>query len=110
MTLEHIFEAVPTTPRLTAEQLAHAEASRESCAVVAHVTGLHGLVAALGDTKEALSTEMFTLADSSWTLAVQQIDVVGLTADFSGEAHISRGAIAVDCESRLYYLPSLLAV
>ena len=98
MTLEHIFQPVPTTPRLTSQQLALAEANRQACGVVAHVTGLHGLVAAFSDTKEALSTESFFLAGSSWTLAIQQTDSVGLAAESTHEAHISRAAIAVDCK------------
>jgi hypothetical protein len=98
MTLEQIFQPVPTTPRLNSQQLALAEANRQACGIVAHVTGLHGLVAALSDTKEASSTESFILAGSSWTLAIQQTDSVGLAAESIHEPHISRGAIAVDCK------------
>lgn len=99
MTLDQLFRPVPTTPRLDPQQLALAESNRESCGVVAHVTGLYGLMAALSDTKEALTTESFVLAGSSWTLAIQQTDGAGVAAESSHEAHISRGAIAVDCES-----------
>jgi hypothetical protein len=100
MTFDQTFRPVPTTPRLNSQQLALAEANREACGVVAHVTGLYGLMAALSDTKEALSTGSFVLAGSSWTLAIQQIDGAGLAAESSHEARVSKSAIAVDCESR----------
>lgn len=99
MTFDQMFQPVPTTPRLDSQQLALAESNRKACGVVAHVTGLYGLMAALNDTNEALTTESFVLAGSSWTLAIQQTDGAGVTAESSPGAHISRGAIAVDCES-----------
>lgn len=99
MTLEHMYRPLPTTPRLNAQEVVRAEADRDSCGVVAHVMGLHGFMGALSETKESLSTGSFILANSSWSLSIQQIDGVGLTADSVHEAHVSRGAIAVDCES-----------
>ena len=95
LTLEHVFQPVPTVPALSAEQLAVAEASREPTGVVAHVTGLRAMVAALNDSREALTSRSFVLAGSSWTLAIQKIDEFGLAAE-SGGTHISGGNLAVD--------------
>ena len=104
MTLDHVFQPVPTMPKLSAEQLSFAEASREAHGVVAHVTGLHGLMAALNDTKGALSSRSFIVAGSSWTLAVQQIDGFALSVESGVGAHISGGTIAVDCASSHHLL------
>ena len=73
------------TPSPTAVRPALAAARQPTApanAVVrARCAGLSGLLAALHDCENPLSTGTFELAGSAWTVAIRQIDLIGLAAE-----------------------------